>query len=225
MDQQPTPTDPLLKAAHCQLVHTLRGALPQSQTDSPEDAARRDLAAIIHIASLRPANPDEANLAVQFVAAGAQALECQRLANEHVDDPTLFLKFTARSNSFLREARSWRTLLLTAQAARHTRETDPASQQTATETEHRALGLLAEALAQTPPAQPQSTPPDPIAEAEQYAQNHRKRAALIRKLRRLPRHINVGYIRPAVLDAIINGTTPALQALDEKPHRPTATAA
>jgi hypothetical protein len=48
---------------------------------------------------------------------------------------------------------------------------------------------------------------------------------LIRKLRRLPRHISVGYIRPAVLQAIINGTTPVLQSLDDKPHRPAIAAA
>ena len=54
---------------------------------------------------------------------------------------------------------------------------------------------------------------------------HHKRAALIRKLRRMPRKLDIGYIRPAVVHAIINGTTPILQALDEKPHRETAAAA
>ena len=135
----------------------------------------------------------------------------------------------AQSARMMREARSWRTLLERLQTARQTRETDTATQQAATQTEQRALGLLAEALAQTPPdltpEQPQTPPPDPIAEAEQYAQHHHKRAALIRKLRRMPRKLDIGYIRPAVVHAIINGTTPILQALDEKPHRPTAAAA
>jgi hypothetical protein len=123
----------------------------------------------------------------------------------------------------MREARSWRTLLDRVQTARQTGKTDPATQQTATQTEQRALGLLTEALTQTPPEltpqAPQPPPLDPIAEAEQYAQHHRKHAALIRKLRRLPRHINVGYIRPEVVHALINGTTPTLQALNEKPNR------
>ena len=112
------------------------------------------------------------------------------------------------------------------QTARQTREADPAARDAATQAEQRALRLLAEALAQTPPEltpqapqAPQTPPPDPIAEAEHYAQHHHKRAALIRKLRRLPRHINVGYIPPAVVQALINGTTPTLQALDQKLHR------
>ena len=231
MDPQPTPTDPTLlpRAIHYQIVHTLRAALPPPVTASPQDAARRDIAAIAHVASLLPANPEEANIAAQYVGACAQALDCQRLAHRHYDDPTHYLKCLAQSARMMREAKGWRALLHRVQAARQTRETDPATKQTATQTEQRALRLLAEAFAETPPElapqAPQTPPPDPIAEAEQYAQHHHKRAALIRKLRRMPRKLDIGYIRPAVVHAIINGTTPILQALDEKPHRETAAAA
>jgi hypothetical protein len=49
-------------------------------TDTPEDAARRDNTAIAHVASLLPANTDEADLAALYVAAQACAMECLRLA-------------------------------------------------------------------------------------------------------------------------------------------------
>ena len=85
MDAPPTPTPAdaallLPSATYYQLVHTLRGLVPPPITDSPEDAARRDFATIAHVASLRPADPDEANLAAQYVAASAQALHCEHLA-------------------------------------------------------------------------------------------------------------------------------------------------
>ena len=51
MDPHTTPTpDPTLlpRAIYYQVVHTLRSALPPPVTASPEDAARRDIAAIAH---------------------------------------------------------------------------------------------------------------------------------------------------------------------------------
>ena len=84
---------------------------------------------------------------------------------------------------------------------------------------------MADALAQTPPAPAKTPHPNPIAEAERYALHHRKRAALIRSLGRLPDKLNVGLVRPEVLHAIVTGTTPILRALDKKPHAPAALAA
>jgi hypothetical protein len=231
MEPNPTTPDPTLlpRAIHYQVVHTLRGALPPPVTDSPEDAARRDIDAIAHVASLRPVDPEEAHIAAQYVAASACALDCQRAAHENADNPDRYLQCMAQSTRMMREAKGWRALLARTQADRQIRQADPVARDFAIQTEQRALRQLAEALAQTPPEltpkSPDAPPPDPIAEAEHYAQHHRKRAALIRKLRRLPRHINVGYIPPAVVHALINGTTPTLQALDAKPNRATATAA
>ncbi|HME27611.1 MAG TPA: hypothetical protein VKI44_40870 [Acetobacteraceae bacterium] len=55
----------------------------------------------------------------------------------------------------------------TAQAERQKREADTAARDAATETEHRALGLLAEALdTPTPPAHTKAPKADPVAEAE-----------------------------------------------------------
>ena len=122
-----------------------------------------------------------------------------------------------------REARGWRTALERAQTARRKREADPAARDAATATEQRALGLLAEALDRAPPVEP--TMPDPIAEAERYALQHRKRAVLIRRLGRLPDGIDIGVLTPEVVHAIVTGTTPVLRALDDKPHGAAAVAA
>jgi hypothetical protein len=88
----------------------------------------------------------------------------------------------------MREARSWRLALLRAQAGREKRDTDEAASDAATETEQRVLGLMADALSAVPrtPASEPPPQPDPIAEAEQYALHHRKRAILIRRLGRVP---------------------------------------
>jgi len=51
----PAPADTLPSSIYLELAHTLRKNLPAPATDSPEDAARRDRAAIAHAASLLPA--------------------------------------------------------------------------------------------------------------------------------------------------------------------------
>jgi hypothetical protein len=65
-----------------QVIHTLRTALSPI-TDAPEDLVHRDNAAIAMVASLLPANADEVNLAAQYAAASAHAIECLRLAQGH----------------------------------------------------------------------------------------------------------------------------------------------
>src|SRR5579884_1637377 len=67
--------------AYYHLVRTLRLALPPPPTDDPEDAVRRDHAAVARIAALVPANAAEAELAAQFVAASEYWKDCLRLAN------------------------------------------------------------------------------------------------------------------------------------------------
>ena len=223
----PTPADLLSKATYYQVVHTLRAALPAPISDSVEDAAKRDLAAIAHVASLLPANAEEAHLAAQYVAANAHALDCLRLARAYPDDTAVVVKCTAQSASMMREARGWRNALRRAQLDREKRTNDAAARDAAVATEQRALALPAEALVQPPPAPaPQSAPKaDPVAEAESYALQHRKRAVLIRRLGRLPDRIDVGALSPAAVHVIVTGTTPILRALDEKPRRTTPLAA
>jgi len=220
--QSPNPADPALlftKAIYHQITHTLRGSLPPPITSSPEDAARRDIAAIAHVASLLPATPDEAHLAAQYVSASAQVMDCQRLAHCYPASPQVMLQCFAQSASMARQARSWRLALQRAQAAREKREADTAAAAAASETEHRALGLMADALAHPPPASAAaepSPPPSPIDEAERYALSHRKRAVLIRRFGRLPDKLDCGGIRPEVVHAIATGTTPILMALSSR---------
>ena len=58
------PADILPKAIYYQIAHSLRALLPPPTAQAPEDEACRDRAAIAHVASLLPADPEEANLAV-----------------------------------------------------------------------------------------------------------------------------------------------------------------
>ncbi len=230
MDTASQPSNPahdLARDTYYHLIHTLRGSLPPPVTDTPEDLARRDNAAIAHVASLLPVNADEANLAVQHVAANAAAMDCLRIAREYAtSDHAFFLKFNARAISMMRQARAARELLLRVQAERRAREADHAAADRAAWTEHCAIGLMTDALG-TPPPPPMAEPPppppqqpteepaaDPIAEAEQYAIIYPQRAARIRILGGLPQPLDFGPPSPELVQAIITGDTPTLRALD-----------
>jgi hypothetical protein len=218
MDAHVTALASLLPSdTYYQTVHTLNSLLPPPVTDTPEDTARRDRAAMAHVASLRPADPEEANLAAQYVAASVQALDSLRLARLHPTDPAHVLKCTAQSASMMRQARGWRTALLRAQAARQKGDPEAAIPDTAG-AEPAAPVVQTDAPSEEPEF-------DAVAEAERYATLHRKRAMLIRSLRGVPRRLDIGPIRPEVVRALISGTTPILRALDEKPRRPAALAA
>ena len=217
----------LNRATYFQVTHTLRGLLPPPITDTPENAVRRDCAAIAHVASLLPATPDEANLAAQYVAASAQAFDCQRLAHAHEGDLRRMMQCFAQSARMMREAKSWRLALMRAQAARAAREDDETAREAASAAETQVLSLMADALAHgPPPPAPEAAPqPGPIAEAERYATLHRKNATLIRRLGRLPDRVAVGTVAPEVVHAIATGTTPILMALGAKSARAPAVAA
>jgi hypothetical protein len=71
MDPQPPPDRPdlslqLPRDAYWQLIHTLHTSLPPPLTDTPDDLAHRDNAAIAQVSGLLPANAAEAHLAAQF---------------------------------------------------------------------------------------------------------------------------------------------------------------
>ena len=235
---QPDLTLQLPRDMYYQVIHTLRGAMPPPVTQSPADRVRRDNAAIAHVACLLPANADEANIAAQYVAASAQALDCLRLAREFPAGGELILKCSAQAASMMRQARAARSLLLRVQAQRQTREADHAARDQAAWTEHCAINLMADALGRTPPAplaEPPPPPavatqlaepapqPDPAAEAEQYAVIYPRRAALIRALGGLPDRLDFGPPAPELVRAIVTGDSPALRALD-RPGAAPATA-
>jgi hypothetical protein len=193
MDQfDPAPLSPDIQHQ----LEVLCASLPLPISGSPEDRVRRDNAAIAQIACLRPADVDEANLATVYVAANAQALECLRLAHERPSDESVALKLTAQAASMMRQARAARLLLTRIQAERRKGEEDQASP--------------AEATSAAP------APADITAQAEQYAMRHRKRAALIRSLGRLPDRIDCGPMPQELIREIVTGTSPILRSLDAK---------
>lgn len=218
MDAPPTPdpADLLPKAIYRHLCHALRTYLPPPPTDTPEEATRREQAALEHAISLCPVTFDEAGIAAQYVGASLQAMDCLRLARRHPDDAARVLKCTAQSASMMRQARAWRLALDRAQAERCRR--DATADAVA---DFVPIGPPVPALAPETPAQ--APPPDSIAEAERYALHHRKRAVLVRRLGHLPGKF--GWLPPAVQHAIATGNTPILRGLDEKPHRAMAEAA
>ena len=218
---QADPSAQLPRAMFYQLVHTLRRTLAPPVTDSPEDLIRRDSAAIAQVAALLPANADEADLAAKYVAAGSRAMECFRLAHKYHGSADLMLKFTAQAASMLRESRAARTMLMRVQAERQKRASDGAANEAAAATERTALELMARALADAPrTAEPAGEMRDVAAEADAYALLHRKRAALIRSLGRLPDRLDFGPLSPELVRQIVTGTSEVLRSLDAKPPGP-----
>jgi hypothetical protein len=115
----------LPRDAYWLLIHTLRTSLPPPPvTDTPEDVARRDNAAIAQVASLLPANAGEAVLGAQFVAAHAQAMDSLRQARDPGMDAGLVLKCSAQAASMMRQAQSALRLLQCLQAVRQKIEAD-----------------------------------------------------------------------------------------------------
>jgi hypothetical protein len=117
------------------------------------------------------------------------------------------------------------------QAQRQKREADNASLDQAVWIEHCAVSLMADALGGSPPApiaeptpvpripEPaQAKPPraDPIALAEEYAVTYPKRAALIRRLGRVPDNPAFGPPDAVLVRALVTGRTPTLLALDRQ---------
>jgi hypothetical protein len=209
----------LPRDAYYQLMHTLRATMPAA-SDAPEDIVRRDNALIAQVASLLPANPDEADLAAKYVAAGAHATECIRLARKYFGSPELVVKCTAQASSMFRQSKALRLLLMRVQAERQNRAADEGALERATQAEHATIGHLAQAVADAPPAVPAPPPGEPAAdmaaEADRYALAHRKRAALIRSLGRLPDRLDFGAMPPGLVRAIVTGTSAILRGLDPK---------
>jgi hypothetical protein len=208
------------------VVYTLRGMLPPPETDTPEAEARRDRAAIALVASMLPANGEEAHLAARSVGFAIYAMDCLRQARDFRGDPPFFLKCNAQAVSTERKAQSARSLLLRLQAERRKREADNATADKAAWSEHCAIGLMADALGhaspaatpEPPPPPPDPQPPeepvsDPVAEADQYAVIYPQRAARIRALGGLPQPCDFGPPPPELVDAIVTGTSPTLCAL------------
>ena len=79
---------------------------------------------------------------------------------------------------------------------------------------------ISEPPAPTQKPQPQPAPvedePDPIAEAEHYAAIYPERAALIRRMGRLPHNVSFGPPDDDLVQVLVAARTPALAALDRE---------
>jgi len=175
------------------LVHTLRGILPTPPNSSPEHITRRDNALIGRIAALRPANPIEAEIAADYIAATEHSRDCLRIALAPETSAQWALKCRAQSNTMMRQAHGALGRLERMQAERRKLEKDGEAQARTTWTEHCVIGLLTQALAEQP-VEPDAdlleqlepgddVDPDTFTPEQQKAIIHRQRSALIRRLR------------------------------------------
>jgi hypothetical protein len=128
--QQPRRPEPTLRAIYNYLVQNLRNMLPPPTGNAADALARRDLAAITLAASLAPANAAEAGLTAQYVAFSAHAKYSRWLVRQLPPVDKLTMTLRAQSASAERDARHYRSQLLTLQEQRYRREaTDAAAQQ------------------------------------------------------------------------------------------------
>jgi hypothetical protein len=231
----PEPPDLTLllpRSTYWQLVHELQSYLPPPIDDTPEARAHRDRAAIADVASMLPANAEEARIAARSVSADAQAAACIRQARKYEEDVAIFLKCNAQAASMIRLANSSRSLLARLQAARRKREADEAARNQDTWTEHAAVGLMADVVGHAAPAPPPPVPEpqeqrelqdsySQLTEAEQYAITYPRRAADIRAYGGLPEPCRFGPPSPELVQAIVTGTSPILLELDKQRDRST----
>lgn len=231
MDHLPPPESPdltllLPRSTYWQLVHELQSYLPPPIDDTPEARAHRDRAAIADVASMLPANAEEARIAVRSVSADAQATACIRQARKYEDDIGIFLKCTAQAASMMRQANAARSLLARLQATRRKREADEAASNQDAWTEHAAVGLMAEVMGgPAPEPELRPVPQDSysrLTEAEQYAITYPRRAAEIRAWGGLPEPCSFGPPSPELVQAIVSSTSPILLELNTQPSLATA---
>jgi hypothetical protein len=203
--------------------------VPPTLTDA-ELIAERVRAAIAEIASMCPANAEEARIALRVVTADAQARDCIRHARMLFNDPTPAMKCQAQASLMLRTANASRAQLLRVQAARRKREADPATCNQDAWTIHATEGFLLAANGQQvpePPPRPEPEPPAPpsptathqttqLAEAEHYAILYPNRAAEIRAHGGVPPIARYGPPDAKLILQIVSSASPILQQIDKE---------
>lgn len=214
-------------AIYRDIVYRLHRELPPPDTTDPEVIDQIIEAALADIASMLPANGDEALIAVRTVVADARADECARHARTLFNDYAAAMKCLAQANHFTRTANASRALLHRVQAARRKHEADLANCQKDAWTEEAVISSLAEAhrkLRRTAPpasaAQPVSaSEEDPLAactEAERYAILHPDRAAGIRAHGGIPPGASYESPAPSLVADILASTSEILRQIDEQ---------
>lgn len=228
---QSDPTLRLPRDVYYVLIHTLRPTLPPPLTDSPEDRVRRDNAAIAEVASMLPANANEATLAARCVAANACAMSALAEARQAAANGDRFWqqKCTSQSISMMRESRAARALLLRLQSAREQREKDNAACDRVAWNEHCIISPMQHGLADahpaeepTPPSAPDSPECPPADPAEQRpdtepvrrAAEDRPLVSLVPQVGGTPPDLRSAARYPAAAPALVRGAAPRLRPLN-----------
>lgn len=185
----------------------LRQSLPPPPIDTPEAAEGRDMAAALHFSDLEPIGDLECHLAIQHVAACAQALDAMRQINAPDATPKVARQCRSQAATMMRASQTALRVLRAEQACRSRARLDTAQPDLAQSHQHPA----------TPPAQPrQPAPPaapNPLVAAEQYARQSPTRAARIRRAGGVPP--DAGFeVPPHVVQALVSGTSKHLRRLD-----------
>ena len=195
----------LSAAARQEYYIELTNSLPPPLVDQPEHRQRRLTTAVEAFEALCPGDSYEARLAVQIVLSGAHAAESLREAGVYREDFAKCSRCRAQAASMMREERAARRMLAQEQKVR----------------------LATEAVASTPSAQPAaaSAPPPPspeaIAKAEAFAREDLVAAAQIRHDGGVTPQGKADFPHlslptdPAVIDALVRGTSDELTLLDE----------
>jgi hypothetical protein len=207
-----------------QVFAELCASLPPPVTDSATARAAREDLARAAVAALYPADAFEALLAAQIVAADFHAKDSLRAAMLPGTPPEDIRRGRAQASAMMRHMQSGLRTLQHRQATREKAEAamHPAAMERAGWWFHDVSTPL------PPPAAPAPTPPaaEPdddkfraLSPAEQYAVIYPDRAALIRAERGLPARCSFGPPDDEIVEALVNGTSPILRALDNSPPR------
>ncbi len=193
----------------------LCGVLPPPAIDTPRPA--RDDEAMAAVAVLAPTDAFEARLAVDVVGADAHAKDCLRLAAKYCNDVTTALRCRAQFAVMMRQMQSALRTLQRMQEARQ--NTDAASAPGDDQRPRPTPPGLGERQAVPDPAVPDPAPlPDPLKVAEDFAVQNPLLAARVRAAGGLPPAVIAGLdptTDPAIIEALVNGTSPILCALDQ----------
>jgi hypothetical protein len=188
----------------------LCGQLPPASTDRPEARDARDQIAIQSVLALHPADAFEAILAVDIVVASAQAKHSTRLAMQPGIDPKDAKHYRSHVATMLRLERSLTRMLVVRQDKRDKQEAEMHPSAMA-----RAGYWFHDIETPEPAPEPAKPAYESMTEAEQYAVNYPRRAALFRTHGGLPPNCTFGAPEPHIVEAIVNGTSPVFLELDQ----------
>jgi hypothetical protein len=223
----------LSTSATLEYYDELAKSLPPPIPEDPELRERRLSTAIETFQALKPGDAYEGRLAVQIVLCGAHAVECLLEAAIYREDFSKRHRCRAQANSFQREERAAKQILAREQKERlkteavagtaRPRPAVTAAPAPSAEIQATPPSPAATRAAPQPAAAGSAPPPSPeaIARAEDFAVEECVAAAQIRHDRGVTPQ-NKAYFHevtfptdPAVIDALVRGTSDLLTSLDD----------